>query len=579
MSSNIEHHFSGIYKKIYNSVDDTRELSYFKKQLSGRIIDSSIEDVCKITTEKVQEALHRLKSNKADPVFTFNSDCLKNSPRILCEYLSLIFRQFLLHGHISTILMISTLVPLVKDKLGDITASDNYRSIAISSLILKVFDYVILDIYGDKLTTDELQFGYQDNTSTSMCTWLVVETVEHYLRQGSNIYACVMDMTKAFDNVKHSTLFHKLDEKGIPPIILRLMIQMYETQKANVRWGNNLSETFTLRNGVKQGAVLSPRLFCVYMDALFGVLRKRRTGCWIGDAFVGIVGYADDLLLLSPTMDGLQEMVSSCEQFANAHNLKFSSHDNLKKCKTKCIAFSSSKRKGDLMKIKLDGKVLPWVESAKHLGCKITETLHGLPKDTMEKRAQYINRVNELNQEFSFAHYSTRIMINNIFNTSFYGSQLWDLFSKEAQRVEKTWNISQRTLLRMPRTSHRYFIEPLSNTRHISFSLMKRFINFIEKVAVSHKYVMRRVFVAVKGDCRSTSSNNLRKIMLLEKKNVADKIVNSEIDDLKYAPIPRNNEWKVQLAKEILDIKSGTIEMKLFDNKDLDEVLNYVTTS
>ena len=231
------------------------------------------------------------------------------------------------------------------------------------------------------------------------------------------------------------------------------------------------------------------------------------------------------------------------------------------------------------MKIKLNGKVLPWVESAKHLGYKITETLHGLPKDTIEKRAQYINRVNELNQEFSFAHYSTRIMINNIFNTSFYGSQLWDLFSKEAKRVEKTWNISQRTLLRMPRTSHRYFIEPLLNTRHLSFSLMKRFINFIEKVAVSPKYVMRRVFVAVKSDCRSTSGNNLRKIMLQAKKNVADNIVNSEVDDLKYAPIPRNNEWKVQLAKEILDIKSGTIEIKLFDNKDLDEVLNYVTTS
>ena len=67
--------------------------------------------------------------------------------------------------------------------------------------------------------------------------------------------------------------------------------------------------------------------------------------------------------------------------------------------------------------------------------------------------------------------------------------------------------------------------------------------------------------------------------MLLAKKNVADNIVNSEIGDLKYAPIPWNNEWKIQLAKELLDIKSGTIEMKLFDNKDLDEVLNYVTTS
>ena len=104
--------------------------------------------------------------------------------------------------------MISTLLPIVKDKLGDITSSDNYRSIAISCLILKVFDYVILDIHGDKLTTDELQFGYEDNISTSMCTWLVAETIEYFQRHGSNVYACVMDMTKAFDNVKHSTLLY-----------------------------------------------------------------------------------------------------------------------------------------------------------------------------------------------------------------------------------------------------------------------------------------------------------------------------------------------------------------------------------
>lgn len=314
---------------------------------------------------------------------------------------------------------------------------------------------VILDIHGDKLTTDELQFGYQVNISTSMCTWLVVETIEYFQRHGSNAYACVMDMTKAFDNVKHSTLFWKLDEKGIPPIFLRLLVVMYSKQQANVKWNNNLSDPFSIKNGVKQGAVLSPRLFSVYTDSLFDILRRKRTGCWIDNVFVGIVGYADDLILLSPTMDGLQEMVRTCEEFASDHNLKFSTHV-LKKCKTKCIAFT--KKKGVLRNIMLNKKILPWVESAKHLGCKITNDIHGLSKDIMEKRAQYINRVNELSQEFYFAHTLTRVMINNIFNTSFYGSQIWDLFSQESERVEKTWNISQRIILRIPRASHRYFI-------------------------------------------------------------------------------------------------------------------------
>ena len=81
--------------------------------------------------------------------------------------------------------------------------------------------------------------------------------------------------------------------------------------------------------------------------------------------FVEIVGYADDLLLLSPTMDGLQEMVRTCEEFANDHhNLKFSTHI-LQKCKTKCTAFT--KKKSDLINIMINKMVFAWVESAKHL--------------------------------------------------------------------------------------------------------------------------------------------------------------------------------------------------------------------
>ena len=196
--------------------------------------------------------------------------------------------------------------------------------------------------------------------------WLVVETIEYFQRHGSNVYACVMDITKAFDNVKHSTLFWKLEEKGIPSTLLRLLVIMYSKQQANVKWNNNLSDSFSIKNGVKQGAVLYPRLFCVYTDSLFAILRKKITGCWIDNVFVGIVGYADDLLLFSPTMDGLQEMVRTCEEFANDHhNLKFSTHHILQKCKTKCIAFT--KKKSDLINIMINKMVLAWVESAKHL--------------------------------------------------------------------------------------------------------------------------------------------------------------------------------------------------------------------
>ena len=168
----------------------------------------------------------------------------------------------------------------------------------------------------------------------------------------------------------------------------------------------------------------------------------------------------------------------------------------------------------------------------------------------MEKRAIYINKVNELSQEFHYAHPLTLAKINNIFNTSLYGSQLWDLFSNEALRLEKSWNVSQRMILHIPRTTHRFFIEPLSETKHIHLALIKRFVNFTTKVMESKKEVLRKMMVIVKEDCRSTTGKNLRTILLRVGKSNVNELSHHDIKGLVYHNIPTNEEWKVNFTKD-----------------------------
>ena len=113
-----------------------------------------------------------------------------------------------------------------------------------------------------------------------------------------------------------------------------------------------------------------------------------------------------------------------------------------------------------LKKMKLCGNFLPWEESAKHLGNKIMNEMNGLKQDIKEKRARYISRNNEILQEFSYAHPRTKFEVNKIFNSHFSGQVLWDLFCRESEMVENTWNVSFRLTFNLPRNTHKFLVQP-----------------------------------------------------------------------------------------------------------------------
>ena len=566
--------FAEVYGRLYNSTNDREDTKKMLDEVEASINVKSLDEVDLVTTDVIDNVVKEIKSNKKDPVFAFNSDCIKHAPASLHHHLVNIIKSFLIHGHVSNILLVATIIPLLKDKIGNIECSDNYRSIALSNVILKIFDWIVMTLFGKNLGLDELQFSYQQNCSTTMCTWLVVESISHYSRNSSNIYTCFMDMKKAFDMVKHSMLFRKLVERNVSPIYLRLLLVMYMSQTAKVRWEGILSDAFAILNGVKQGATLSAILFCIYIDDLLKEMRRNRDGCWVNNTYVGIIVYADDIVLLSPSIDGLQNMVNTCSEYATRHNLIFSTDENPRKSKTKCMAFHDKKK--DLRNIKLKGKALPWVTSVKHLGTTITNTIGcRMDQDLLEKRATYIAKNNELNQEFHYAHPKTKVWINKVFNTSFYGAPLWDMFSKNFEKLEKSWNVSNRIMLSLPRNTHRYFIEPLTETEHIIKSLWKRFLKFVGNITIGKKKVLRNLLAVIKYDARSVTGRNLRHMRLMT--------VNCDENELDvyaqpYQKVPESETWRVSMVQELIEAKTGGFCTNM-STKELNDICEYVCGS
>ena len=161
VKDNVKDHFRDKYKKLFNSTDDGNEILRVKEEIDSKVVGQSLADVEKVTPEIVKEATGKLKGGKSDPMFSFSSDCFKNAPDILFSNLSNLFQGFLLHGHVTLVLLIATLVPIIKDKLGSINVSKNYRSIAISSLLLKLIDWIFLILFGASFALNDFQFAYQ----------------------------------------------------------------------------------------------------------------------------------------------------------------------------------------------------------------------------------------------------------------------------------------------------------------------------------------------------------------------------------------------------------------------------------
>ena len=558
--------FASVYGKLYNSTDDQCEVRKIKDAVESQINTDSLVDVDKVTARLIAEVIQEIKPNKTDPAFTFNSNCIKHASALLHVHLANMIRCFLVHGYVSEKLLMATIIPLIKDKLGDAESSDNYRSIALSSVVLKIFDWIVLSLFSKTLDLDELQFSYQKNCSTTMCTWLVVESISHFTRNDSEVFTCFMDMKKAFDLVKHSLLFKKLVNRGMSPIFLRLLLYMYANQAAKVKWKGTLSEAFSITNGVKQGAVLSAILFCVYIDDLIKKLRRNKDGCWINNRFVGIAVYADDIVLLAPSLDGLQNMVDTCSTYAKEYHLTFSTNENPAKSKTKCMAFLSTER--NLRNITLNGKELPWISSIKHLGSTITNNFRcRMGQDTGEKRAAYIAKNNELNQEFHYAHPRTKIWVNNIYNSSFYGAPLWDLFSRDFEKLEKSWNVSQRIMLSLPRKTHRYFLEPLSDTHHIVKSIKKRFLGFLNKIRSSKKEVLRCVLRKIERDCRSTTGRNIRSLKLQNEETT------QKLFETPYVTVPEDELWRLEVISELIEVKTGKMNISTMSKDEINDII------
>ena len=324
--------------------------------------------------------------------------------------MALLLTKMITHNDVPSGFLQSVLIPIPKDKSKALT---NYRAIAMGSTLGKILDICLLNLHGNILDTNNLQFGFKRNHSASQCTFAVKEVIQYYNSKKYNVHGMLLDASQAFDRVSYAVLFRKLLDRGLCAVVCRILLHLYTYQIMYIKWSGCLSEHFCVMNGVRQG-VLSPTLFAVYLNCLFHRFVNNNVGCHIGHVYTGAFGYADDIILLAPSKSTLNRMLDIANNYAVLHDIIF----NASKCRYLVFGDNLSQAHS----IKINNVIISASTWEKHLNNyldagnsdrHISEAIHLL----------YF-RVNSMMHKFCSAASDLKYIIFKSYCMSLYGCQL-----------------------------------------------------------------------------------------------------------------------------------------------------------
>ena len=314
-----------------------------------------------VIVENIEQAVNKLSIKKAAGIDGITFEHILYSHPCLIVHLKLLFHMMLLHGYVPNNFGLGIVVPILKDKNGDQTSIDNYRPVTLSPTISKIFESVLLMNYGNYLYSDDRQFGFKKTMGCRNAIFAVRNVINYFNERGSNVFIASLDAAKAFDRVNHFKLYTSLMKRNIPTAFLNVVINWYSKMNVIVRWNNSLSAMLRVKSGVRQGGVLSPYLFNVYADVFIKNIVTKNVGCHIGHTCMACMMYADDILLMSASLAGLQELLDECVLTSNEICLKFNEK------KSHCIIIGPHQH-AFVANVVLCGTSLMWENSIKYLG-------------------------------------------------------------------------------------------------------------------------------------------------------------------------------------------------------------------
>ena len=437
------------YFEVLLNVEDRREAEMNDIEVEG--VDRRLRMLIEVTEEDVRRAIKRLKNGKSPGVDGITSEMLRYGGESVVEWLTRVCKVCLDEGRVPKEWVRGIIVPLYKGK-GDRGDCKNYRGITLLSIPGKVYGRVLIEKVRrmtESLIGEE-QCGFRQGRGCVDQVFVVKQLCEKFESKGKKMYVAYMDLEKAYDRIDREAMWRVLRMYGVDGKLLRGIKSFYDESEACVRVCRRESDWFSVKVGLRQGCVMSPWMFNMFMDGVMREVREsgmdvgvklwdRRLGC---EWRVEWLMFADDTVLVGDSEEKLQRLVKEFESVCKKRKLKV----NVSKSKVMKVNGKQGDRE---MNVSMEGGRMEEVGSYKYLGVNVTED--GKMKEEVSHRIGEARRVAGCVQKIwkrSGVSMEAKVgMYERIVEpTLLYGSEVWMLNTNERKKVEAVENNCLRSI-------------------------------------------------------------------------------------------------------------------------------------
>jgi len=433
----VKERWKGYFDNLLNVMDE-REANVVaigngcRMPLLNEVNDESI------SVEEVNRAVSEMKVGKAPGLDGCPAECIKKGGASMIEWIVRLFNLCFVCGVVPEEWCEACIVPLYKGK-GDKYECSNYRGISLLSVVGKLYGRVLINrISGaTECAIGDEQCGFRRGRGCVDQVFAVRQVCEKAIERGKEVAWAFMDLEKAYDRIDRSALWKVLCIYGVGGRLLRGVQSFYNASRACVRVANGVSEWFPVNVGLRQGCVMSPWLFNMYMDGVVREVNARvlGEGCelWKGNERMRLnqLLFADDAAIVADSVEKLQRIVVEFGRVCERRKLTV----NVDKCKVmRCARIEQM----DRMNIRLNGEVLEEVKMFKYLGSNVNasgdvqgEVVHRINEG--QKVLGAVNRV--FNNRKVGLNVKKCVYERVIVPTVLYGAETWGLREIERKKL------------------------------------------------------------------------------------------------------------------------------------------------